>query len=191
MSVANGGYQFAAPPKVMRNWLLAFFQSSSFDPQTGMVRKEDYGMYLPEGKPKRLTISFPKPVYEVLKEFSDEMGLTLSETVRLATQSNIANYLDSVRFLDSEQAKQIAENQSVVNKNICALFNELQDIRNELRRIGINYNQQVKLLNEQKKAGRRIYPERNLLDEKSFSEQIERFETAAAEVGEKLCQCQK
>ena len=148
-------------------------------------------MYLPEGKPKRLTVTFPKPTYDTLQEVSDEWHISIAEVVRLAVKTNLKDYLRSVRFVDSEQAKKIADNQAVIDRNICILFNAMQEIRNQLRGIGINYNQQLKLLHEQKNAGKGINPERTLLDENAVAKQVERFETAAAEVGEKLCRCQR
>ena len=108
-------------------------------------------MYGPNGKPKRMTITIPVDTYNELKKFADEWHISFSEVVRLAISSNLKDYFDNVRYVDSEQAKLILQNQSVINKNICALFNQTQDVRNELRRIGINYNQQVKLMHLRKK----------------------------------------
>ncbi len=148
-------------------------------------------MYGPGGRPKRLTVTIPIPTYKELQEFSEEWGLTLSETIRLAVKSNLKDYYRCVRYVDREQAKQIQDNQCAINKNICLLFNKLQDIRNELNMIGINYNQQIKLLQQQKKEGNPVDAEKSLLDTEAVSRQIQLFEKTAAEIGGELCRFQK
>ena len=102
-------------------------------------------------KRKRTTVTFSDDTYTDLKEFADEWGISLSEVVRLAVTGNLARYLGNVQYVDSEQAKRIMQNQTAINKNIGILFNQMQDIRSELKRIGINYNQEVKLMHVRRK----------------------------------------
>ena len=63
------------------------------------------------------------------------------------------------------------------------LFDEVSQVKDELNRIGVNYNQEVRLMNRE---GRHIGNDL-VLPNDAINEAITRFEAAAREVGELLC----
>ncbi len=60
--------------------------------------------------------------------------------VRMSTAGHLEKYLGQVRFIDEEQGR-------TINENIVSIGNVISEMRNELRRIGINYNQEIKIRN--------------------------------------------
>lgn len=99
-------------------------------------------------------------------------------------------YLDGVQYVDKEQGE---ATKALLGK----VYTEMSGIRTELHRIGVNYNQEVRLLNQQSKTGQKrlgqmdIYDIRELLKEgeavakgregfspEAINEQMDRFERA-------------
>lgn len=89
---------------------------------------------------KQTKVRFEQGEYEAVKSVADEYGVSFAHVVRLAVAGNLDEYLGTVKYLDREQGDEI-------NRGICNLGNLLQSIRNELRRIGVNYNQEIRLRN--------------------------------------------
>lgn len=85
----------------------------------------------------RLSTELKNRINRLAKQF----GLTLSATCRLAIERNLADYFGNIVFIDDETAKEI-------DRRIIAIFNELQAIKNEANRIGVNINQRTKQLNK-------------------------------------------
>lgn len=91
-----------------------------------------------------LTIRLPKATYEVINELKDKHKTSFSKVVILAIEGKLEKYTNATRYVDTVQANKI-EN-SV--RELCKIN---RDILNNVRRIGINYNQEVKLKQAQKK----------------------------------------
>ena len=93
-----------------------------------------------------ITVRFKEGAWDVIREIAEESGVSQAEVVRMAVAGNMAKYLGEVRYIDQAQAKEIK-----------ALIIELLDVasavRNELNRIGVNYNQEVKAANASAKYG--------------------------------------
>ena len=172
-----------------------------------------------KSKSKRLTITFPQDTYATLQEFADEWEISLSEVVRLAVSGNLERYLGNVRYVNTRDAHVIVNNQFIINENIGKVFTEIQGMKNELRRIGINYNQEVKLLHIQRKKeaykkkmarlpssfGSARYSELEKLDNEEAAVKaatskfdqdaviklLRQFDKSAEKVGDVLCRFQK
>lgn len=89
---------------------------------------------------KKVTVRYDEKVLETIDALADEYGISRSDIVRLATDSTLERYLDTIRYVDAKQAL-------TINKNICALGNVLIEIKSEIRRIGINLNQIARAVN--------------------------------------------
>ena len=140
------------------------------------------------GKMKVMNIRFTPEVYESLKELSEEFDVSMARIVRLALSDNLSKYLGEVRYVDKEQARQI-------NHNICILGRDLRQIGNQLRRIGINYNQELKLKHieeknmsdyEKEQARNQVTKDVELLDKDELESLIARYEKATESLGEAL-----
>lgn len=107
-----------------------------------------------EDKPKDeklipLTCRFTASAYSVISTVADKNHLSKSEIVRLAADQRLIQYLSSVLWVEEEQGDKVLE-------ELMKIGTELSNIRKELRRIGINYNQEVRLKNIEAKYGKRV-----------------------------------
>lgn len=127
-------------------------------------------------------------MHESLKELSDEFDVSIAKIVRLALDNNLEKYLGDIKYVDKQQAQQI-------NKNICTVGYDLREIGNQLRRIGINYNQELKLKHieeknmsdfEKQQARKVVTKNVNLLDKNELENLITRYEKATESLGEAL-----
>lgn len=91
-----------------------------------------------------VTARLPEQAVFQLRGLSEEFGVSLAEVVRVAIEQELENYFGNVRYIDHEQALEI-------KKAIAELTAICRDILNNARRIGINYNQELRLKNAQKK----------------------------------------
>ena len=93
---------------------------------------------------KETKIRFAEEEYETLRRVADEHNMSLASVARMTVTDSLRKYLGSVRYVDQDQARDI-------NDNICKFANLLVDIRDQIRRIGINYNQIAKIKNIERK----------------------------------------
>ena len=120
-------------------------------------------------------------------------GRTRSEILRLLTDKRLLWYVPKIHFVEHDDAKKY-------HKTLYALYSEMEGIRSELKRIGINYNQELKLKHiEQKYAGSSNYDDiemkaaeeeeikKDCLPAKDLDAIMTRYEKATKEVGEQLC----
>ena len=152
-------------------------------------------------KMRPVTVRLPDDVWQAIRSVAEENAVSLASVCRMSIASELSRYLRQVRYIDPEQG---AEIQTLVAKTCDAL----EDIHGELRRIGVNYNQAVRLKNikakyakmerdngslSQEEARRRQaemkkVTEDNTTPTKAEIENImQRFETAQKEMGEQLC----
>lgn len=87
---------------------------------------------------KPTTVRFTQEVYEALHEIAAEHGLSVGSVARLAITDRLSRYLGVVKYMDYDQGQQIS-------LQIAGLADTMSQIRNELHRIGVNYNQEIKL----------------------------------------------
>lgn len=150
-----------------------------------------------------VTVRFTRTAYDAIQRIGHEHGMTMATTVRMAVDMNFKRYLRNIRFVDYDQGKEILS-------EITSLFNECSEIGFQLKRIGVNYNQVVRLRNMEKaykanmaKAAtfderakaikdrddekKAIEKECKALDMDKLEELISRYETATAKVSELLC----
>lgn len=91
-----------------------------------------------------VTVRFTNDAWRAIKEISDNNNISMAETVRVATAGKLSQYLGTIRFIDETQGEEI-------RSEIKRLFGVVSQIQMELHRIGINYNQEVKIKQIEKK----------------------------------------
>ena len=89
-------------------------------------------------KMKAVTIRFTEPVYDAIDTLANEFDVSMATVVRLALDNNLAKYLGDVKYINKQQGDEI-------NAKISNATDEFRDIATQLRRIGINYNQELKM----------------------------------------------
>lgn len=136
----------------------------------------------------QLTIRLPVKDKEKLDGLAKSGGCSTAEAARQAIGGNLIQYFDGVQYVDKEQGE-------VIQAWLGSLYTEISRVRLELKHIGVNYNQEIRLQNLQSKANTKGFGQfdvKGLLNEwdqtakgecKSFSpdainEQIDRFERA-------------
>lgn len=141
-----------------------------------------------------ITIRFNPDAMNVFREMASEHHTSVAELIRVVVDNRMSEYLGTVQYLDYEQGEEIL-------KKMCEISNQLEGMRLELNRIGVNFNQDVKLRQIEKKyknrtgftdTQRKLMERDKVLGEPSLPvEEMEnilrRFEEAAAKVGEALC----
>ena len=93
---------------------------------------------LTTAKDSQISLRLSTELRNRIDRLAKQFGLTLSATCRLAIERNLADYFGNILFIDDETAKEI-------DRRIIAIFNELQAIKNEANRIGVNINQLNKI----------------------------------------------
>lgn len=94
--------------------------------------------------PYRLSVSFSEKTYNELLEMAEKHGESIASVIRVALDKNLAIYLGTVRYIDKEQADEIL-------KVLMEISDTIKKILNNVKRIGINYNQELRLKNAEAK----------------------------------------
>lgn len=97
-----------------------------------MATKKDNEKLVP------LTIRFTPETMDIINDLATQNGITKAEFVRLVITHRTLDYLNNIIYADDNDKKEIAA-------AVYELKTEMQLVRTELRRIGINYNQELKL----------------------------------------------
>ena len=93
---------------------------------------------------KRITVGFDEKTYNELCGLAKEFGMSLSAVTRIALETNLGIYFGKVRYIDREQAEEI-------RKTLLEILDNCRKIYNEANRIGVNYNQEIRLKNAEAK----------------------------------------
>ncbi len=93
---------------------------------------------------KRITVGFDEKTYNELCGLAKEYGMSLSAVTRIAFEENLRIYFGKVRYIDREQADEI-------RKTLLEILDNCRKIYNEANRIGVNYNQEIRLKNAEAK----------------------------------------
>ena len=87
-----------------------------------------------------VTVRFAPEVMAAIDDISDRHSVSKAEIIRLGFQSDLIKYLGNVEYVDANQGAEIRK----LFGEICT---ELSRSRMELNRIGVNYNQEMRLMN--------------------------------------------
>lgn len=144
-----------------------------------------------------VTVRFSGEAWEAIRDTAAENGVSMAELVRMAVAGNLGRYLGDIRIIDQEQGAQI-------KKAVAALCDTASRIETELRRIGINYNQEIRLKQIERKYGNMQYAttatylrkaeevakvkgDSANLSKEELDALLKRYEQATKQVGELLC----
>lgn len=92
----------------------------------------------------QVTIRLPLREKEKIDNLAKSGGCSTAEIIRRAVDGSLSKYCDRVQYVDREQGE-------AVKKLVGSVYTELSGMRTELSRIGVNYNQEVKLKNLERK----------------------------------------
>lgn len=92
----------------------------------------------------RLSVSLSEKTYNELRKLAEKYGESIASVIRIAIDKNLAIYLGTVRYIDKEQADDIL-------KVSMEISDSCRNILNNVKRIGINYNQELRLKNAEAK----------------------------------------
>ena len=92
----------------------------------------------------QVTIRLPLRVKEKIDNLAKSGGCSTAEIIRRTVDGSLNKYCDGLQYVDREQGE-------AVKKLVGSVYTELSGIRTELNRIGVNYNQEVKLKNLERK----------------------------------------
>jgi len=149
-------------------------------------------------------IRFPVEEYDIIRDVATENHIRISSLIRHAVGRNLKKYLQSVRVIDKRQADELLR---VINE----LNTSTKMVRIELKRIGINIDQQTKVIHDKKKEIEAltgggydaILVKQSLMKEIADCEElslknqmesraiIEEYDRVLSEVGEQLWRIQK
>lgn len=102
----------------------------------------------------RMSVTMSADTHRALKKLADEYHVSIAFVVRVAIEKRLSDYLGTLRYIDREQGEKIY--------NVTAeIADNSRNILNNVRRIGINYNQELKLKNVEEKY-RAVLKEKNV-----------------------------
>lgn len=87
-----------------------------------------------------LTVRFTGPAIDTIRSIAKEHGFSAAEIIRFTMDNKLKDYLGSVQFMDYDQGEE-------VRLGIIDLEKAIANVGRELNRIGVNYNQEVRLRN--------------------------------------------
>ena len=144
-----------------------------------------------------VTVRFPRETWDRLREIADCIGVSQAQVVRDAVTYEMEHYAKYVHYVDKQQGKDI-------KAAIMSLTKAINEVQMELNRIGVNYNQEIRLKQiERKYAGKKlndigaikskireeetVKAECNGFTREDLDAIMKRYEDATAKVGEVLC----
>lgn len=127
-------------------------------------------------KTSHVTLRLDNDTLLTIERLAKEYQISKSEVIRLALTGSIEK-ASSVHYIDNEQAK-------IINKNIIALGNVMVAVKDELRRIGVNFNQLVRIANTGNIYS--LFKKETLLTKEELDELISRLEIAIEKAGDEL-----
>ena len=89
-----------------------------------------------------ITVRFSQGAYDAIQD----NRISKAELVRMAVAGNLGRYLGTIKVIGPRQAEEL-------KVEIVRLFTVISEVRNELNKIGVNYNQVVKNFNVARKYG--------------------------------------
>lgn len=105
------------------------------------------------------TVRLPESVYNKFSDLAKKSNSKLSDIIRHTLEFSLEKYLKRVGYSDNEKTAELLASVRELS-NICG------DIFNEVHRIGINYNQEIKLKNAKKKYNDILNDRFKTIDEK-------------------------
>lgn len=84
------------------------------------------------------TVRLPSNRVTIIKGFSKKYNASFSEVIRVVVDNRLAKYFGILKYCDFEQGEEI-------RCRIIEMQNSICKIQREIARIGVNYNQEIRL----------------------------------------------
>lgn len=132
-----------------------------------------------------ITVRLPPDVLEALQDMSRRRLISEAEIMRLLVIRNPGKHLKEIRIIDEDTTAEIS-------RQIAELFDAVSRTENELHRIQLVYDQEVKMMHIREKYGDTSIPAATESGGMAFPRQeidgiIGRYEEAAKQAGDALC----
>lgn len=124
----------------------------------------------------RSEVRFTEEANKALDEIAKENGIGKAQLIRYIVDNRMVDYLGSIKFIDPVQGDDI-------QRKIMKLMDDITDVKTELRRIGVNYNQEIKNQNQMLKSGVRITDANRYLDIHAIEKLIEKWDATMGKAG--------
>ena len=146
-----------------------------------------------DNKLRPVTIRFPDTVWKALSDISADRSCSMAQLVRQLVEWSLSDIDVYTGYED-----QMEEIKTAINQ----LTDEISSVQRELHRIGVNFNQEIRLRNiEQKYAKRKTLDERaayfqelnevkegsTTLDKVELEALMHKYEDATKKAGEIIC----
>lgn len=93
-----------------------------------------------------ITVRFSQDAYDAISDMAYDSCISKAELVRIAVAGNLGRYLGTIKVIGPRQAEEL-------RTEIVKLFTAISEVRSELNKIGVNYNQVVRDINTARKYG--------------------------------------
>lgn len=124
-----------------------------------------------------MNVRLTREAYDAVQDLADEYGVSKAMVIRLALSGNMGDHLGTVRYTDPQVEAEL-------RRAAARIGDASAEIGHQLRRIGKNYNDALKLAHiEAKRGGKAAAPE---LDTELVKSLIERYEAAAERTDEAI-----
>lgn len=142
-------------------------------------------------KPEKVCVRLSPDLISVIDDLAKKNGRTRSDIIRLILDGRLLEYLPKLIFVEHDDALEY-------RKSLTDIFSEMEIIGSDIHRIGVNYNQDIKLKHIQKKYAHMSNAlELKMAEEDEIKKEclpasdlkafISRYEEATKKVGEQVC----
>lgn len=146
-------------------------------PKRNALKRHKKSAAVPEEELVSMNVRLTREAYDAVADLADEYGVSKAMVIRLALSGNMGNHLGTIRYTDPETEAEL-------RRTAARIGDASVEIGHQLRRIGKNYNDALKLAHiEAKRGGKAVAPE---LDTDLVKSLIERHEAAAERMDEAI-----
>ena len=121
-----------------------------------------------------LTVRLTPAARIAIRDIAAEHHISQAELIRIALAGSLERYLGSIRIIDPEQGAEIRQ-------NIIDLINLTGKVEMELNRIGVNFNQAVRLMRQTGNVDNVSFPKNEIY------KILDIYDQATRQVGDLLC----
>lgn len=130
---------------------------------------------------KAITVRLSPDAYRAVCEIAYDNCVSKAEIVRMAMMGNLSRYLGDIRIIDKAESAEL-------KGQIVRLMDATSRVEKELHRIGVNYNQEIKLKNIEHKRGIQTTGNKGMaFPGQEIDKLISEYRQAVKQAGDVLC----
>lgn len=96
----------------------------------------------------KISVRIDDDMAKFIEDMSDQYELSKSNVLRIIIAGRLNKFTDHIRYVDKETEREIKSALYFAANMMAEYKSELQKIEFQLQKIGINYNQQIKYMDE-------------------------------------------